>query len=148
MVQEIKNEAEEILKEMTEIKEVYKAEHRITLDGLLDRSLDIFVCIPAVIFVFIMGATVVFKIQPSNEELNNLIAIMAFYVAAVGGIYLPSTRWRIAPKTYTHSYRVKNKVSVNKLMVALRNANVKSVRVVKINTQFDGKDMYLEIEYK
>lgn len=149
MVQEIKNEAEEILKEVAEIKKVYKAEQRFTFYKYWDRILDILVCTPAVIiFMLIIGDTVVFQIKPSNEELNILIAIMALYVCTVSGLYLPSTRWRSASKTYTYCHRVKNKVSVNKLMVALRNANVKGARVVKINTQYNGKDMYLEIEYK
>lgn len=136
-------EAKNILAEMKSIKVNYC--EKWTFPGLtiLNWSLGI-------LFTAIFLALVQTMMDYLSDELifGVLLGLCALEVSLLGGVYIPIMLSARTNKFYTYSYKVKIKESVNELMVALRNVRVKGIRVMKINTMYNGNDMYLEIEYK
>lgn len=141
VVKQINEEATEILTEILEIKKTYKDKHLITSELFS----DILVVIPVVI-IALRSYMLNYGYELSETNMANFIAIIAFYVSYLGSVYLPLRSQQM--KKYSFSYKVKDKVNANKLIVALNNVKVKGVGVAQINTIYNGKDMYLDIKYK
>ena len=126
-VRETETEAKNNLAEMKSIKINYS--EKWTFPGLtmLNWSLGI-------LFTAIFLALVQTMMDYLSDELifGVLLGLCALEVSLLGGVYIP----------------IMLSARTNELMVALRNVKVKGIRVMKINTMYSGKDMYLEIEYK